>query len=50
MATIGTLKRINAQALSEKILEEKEAKDPSFAVVDVRDDGKSPWSTRHDIF
>ncbi|KAK0386086.1 hypothetical protein NLU13_5923 [Sarocladium strictum] len=38
MATVGTLKRMNAQALSEKILEEKEATDPTFAVVDVRDD------------
>jgi hypothetical protein len=33
---------MNAQVLSEKILEEKEATDPSFAVVDVRDDGTTP--------
>ncbi|KAH8172149.1 rhodanese-like domain-containing protein [Sarocladium implicatum] len=38
MATIGTLQRMNAQTLSEKILAEKEATDPTFAVVDVRDD------------
>lgn len=42
MATIGTLRRMNAQVLSEKILEEKEATDPTFAVVDVRDDGTEP--------
>ncbi|KFH45296.1 phosphatase-like protein [Hapsidospora chrysogenum ATCC 11550] len=38
MATIATLQRISAKSLSEKILEEREAKDPTFAVIDVRDD------------
>ncbi|KAG9252663.1 Rhodanese-like domain-containing protein [Emericellopsis atlantica] len=38
MASIATLKRMNAQTLSQKILEEQEAQDLTFAVVDVRDD------------
>ncbi|CAM1503108.1 Fc.00g078840.m01.CDS01 [Cosmosporella sp. VM-42] len=38
MATIASLKRISAKQLSEKLIEEIEAKDPTFAVVDVRDD------------
>lgn len=42
MATIATLQRISAKSLSEKILEEREAKDPTFAVIDVRDNGRIP--------
>ncbi|KJZ77840.1 hypothetical protein HIM_03017 [Hirsutella minnesotensis 3608] len=37
-ASIATLQRMAAKTLSEKILEEREAADPSFAIVDVRDD------------
>jgi Cdc25 family phosphatase len=40
--SISSLQRLSAKALSEKILEEKEATDPTFAVVDVRDDGTVP--------
>ena len=40
--SISSLQRLSAKALSEKILEEKEATDPTFAVVDVRDDGTTP--------
>jgi hypothetical protein len=43
MTSIATLKRIQAQKLSELILAEAEGKgetDTSFAVIDVRDDGK----------
>jgi Cdc25 family phosphatase len=46
MATIATLQRISAKSLSEKILEEREAKDPTFAVIDVRDDGKEPTTLK----
>lgn len=38
-AGVATLQRISAKALSDKMLAEREAADPSFAVVDVRDDG-----------
>lgn len=41
MASIATLKRLSAKSLSEKILAERDAAEPSYAVVDVRDDGKS---------
>lgn len=44
MASIATLQRISAKSLSEKILEEKEAQDPTFAVIDVRDDGTTSLS------
>ncbi|KAK7418900.1 Cdc25 phosphatase Ibp1 [Neonectria punicea] len=37
MATIANLRWLTAKSLSEKILEEREAKDPSFAIIDVRD-------------
>ncbi|KAI5459750.1 Rhodanese-like domain-containing protein [Mariannaea sp. PMI_226] len=37
MATIASLRRISAKSLSERMLEEKDAKDPTFAVIDVRD-------------
>ncbi|KAM4058957.1 rhodanese-like domain-containing protein [Hirsutella rhossiliensis] len=37
-ASVATLQRMSAQALSEKMLAECEAADPTFAVVDVRDD------------
>lgn len=43
MASIATLQRMTAKSLSEKILEEREAKDPTFAIIDVRDDGKAPF-------
>ncbi|KAM0248556.1 hypothetical protein ACHAQJ_009405 [Trichoderma viride] len=35
--TVASLKRVSAKTLSEKILEEREQAEPSFAVVDVRD-------------
>jgi Cdc25 family phosphatase len=47
MPSIATLKRIQPQKLSELILAEAEGKgetDPSFAVIDVRDDGTFPLS------
>ncbi|KAH7263108.1 Rhodanese-like domain-containing protein [Fusarium tricinctum] len=37
MTTIATLKRLSAKSLSEKIIEEVNATDPTFAVIDVRD-------------
>lgn len=37
--TVASLKRVSAKTLSEKILEEQEQAEPSFAVVDVRDVG-----------
>lgn len=40
MASIATLKRISADQLSQKMLAERDATEPSFAIVDVRDDGK----------
>lgn len=41
MTTVASLKRVSAKSLSEKVLQEVDAKDPSFAIVDVRDDGKA---------
>lgn len=38
--TIATLKRLSAKSLSERILEEVNAADPTFAIIDVRDDGE----------
>lgn len=40
MTTIASLKRLSAKSLSEKILEEVNATDPTFAVIDVRDNGE----------
>jgi len=40
MTTIASLKRLSAKSLSEKILEEVNVTDPTFAVIDVRDNGK----------
>jgi Cdc25 family phosphatase len=40
MTTIASLKRLSAKSLSEKILEEVNLTDPTFAVIDVRDNGK----------
>ncbi|UNI16760.1 Protein-tyrosine-phosphatase [Purpureocillium takamizusanense] len=37
-ANIHTLQRMTAKTLSEKMLQESESKDPTFAVIDVRDD------------
>ncbi|PNY28781.1 Transcriptional adapter 2 [Tolypocladium capitatum] len=37
-ASIAGLQRMSARALSERMLEEREAADPTFAVIDVRDD------------
>ncbi|CAG7562708.1 unnamed protein product [Fusarium equiseti] len=37
MTTIASLKRLSAKSLSEKILEEVNLTDPTFAVIDVRD-------------
>ncbi|GJN66433.1 hypothetical protein PLICBS_000451 [Purpureocillium lilacinum] len=36
---IHTLQRMTAKTLSEKLLQEREAANPTFAVIDVRDDG-----------
>ncbi|KAL7934306.1 Rhodanese-like protein [Trichoderma chlorosporum] len=35
--TVASVKRVSAKTLSEKILEEREQAEPSFAVIDVRD-------------
>lgn len=40
MASIASLKRISAKDLSERILAERDAAEPTYAIVDVRDDGK----------
>ncbi|ENH70566.1 CDC25-like phosphatase YCH1 [Fusarium oxysporum f. sp. cubense race 1] len=40
MTTIASLKRLSAKSLSEKILEEVNATDPTFAVIDVRDNAQ----------
>jgi Cdc25 family phosphatase len=40
MTTIASLKRLSAKSLSEKILEEVNTTDPTFAVIDVRDNGE----------
>ncbi|POR37436.1 Transcriptional adapter 2 [Tolypocladium paradoxum] len=40
-ASIASLQRMSARALSEQMLAEREAADPTFAVIDVRDDGTS---------
>lgn len=40
MTTVASLKRLSAKSLSEKILEEVNATDPTFAVIDVRDNGE----------
>lgn len=45
MATIASLPRMSAKTLSEKILAEQDAKDPAFAIIDVRDDGWFPHLT-----
>lgn len=42
METIATLKRITPTKLSEQLLSEVNAQDPTIAVIDVRDDGKPP--------
>lgn len=39
MASVATLKRITPTKLSEQILSEVNAQDPTIAVIDVRDDG-----------
>ncbi|OAR03000.1 hypothetical protein LLEC1_06636 [Akanthomyces lecanii] len=38
MASIASLKRISAKDLSEKILAERDSTEPTYAIVDVRDD------------
>ncbi|OAA76543.1 Rhodanese-like protein [Akanthomyces lecanii RCEF 1005] len=38
MASIASLKRISAKDLSERILAERDAAEPTYAIVDVRDD------------
>ncbi|KAH8687008.1 Rhodanese-like domain-containing protein [Ilyonectria robusta] len=38
MTTIADIRRVSAKSLSEKILDEREAKETTFAIVDVRDD------------
>lgn len=40
MASIASLKRISAKDLSERILAERDNAEPTYAIVDVRDDGK----------
>lgn len=47
MTTIATLKRLSAKSLSEKILEEVNAADPTFAIIDVRDDGEYALKRRN---
>jgi hypothetical protein len=37
--SVTTLQRVSAKVLSDKILEEAALTDPSYAVIDVRDDG-----------
>lgn len=44
MASIATLKRITPTKLSEQLLSEVNAQDPTIAVIDVRDDGESGTS------
>jgi hypothetical protein len=39
MTTIASLRRMSAKSLSEKILAEKDSANPSYAIIDVRDDG-----------
>jgi hypothetical protein len=39
MTTMASLRRISAKSLSEKILAEKDSPSPSYAIIDVRDDG-----------
>lgn len=53
MTTIASLKRLSAKSLSEKILEEVNATDPTFAVIDVRDNGElacKPFSGKRTSF
>ncbi|OAA36768.1 Rhodanese-like protein [Beauveria brongniartii RCEF 3172] len=38
MATIASLKRISAKDLSERILAERDSAEPTYAIIDVRDD------------
>ncbi|KAK2600019.1 Cdc25 phosphatase Ibp1 [Conoideocrella luteorostrata] len=38
MATISNLRRISAKSLSEKIISERDSPNPSYAIIDVRDD------------
>ncbi|KEY66318.1 hypothetical protein S7711_02780 [Stachybotrys chartarum IBT 7711] len=38
MASAATLQRVTAKVLSDRILEEASSADPSYAIVDVRDD------------
>ncbi|RDA93936.1 hypothetical protein CP533_5012 [Ophiocordyceps camponoti-saundersi (nom. inval.)] len=38
ISSVATLRRMTAKTLSEKMLQEREAPEPSYAVVDVRDD------------
>lgn len=49
MTTIASLKRLSAKSLSEKIIEEVNATDPTFAVIDVRDNGKLTFARGHII-
>jgi hypothetical protein len=50
MSSIAALERLQAQHLAEIILAEaggEAAADPTFAIIDVRDDGNlPPWSHR----
>jgi Cdc25 family phosphatase len=45
MASAATLQRVTAKVLSDRILEEASSADPSYAIIDVRDDGKHPLAT-----
>ncbi|KAK8143619.1 hypothetical protein G3M48_006967 [Beauveria asiatica] len=40
MATIATLKRISAKDLSQRILAERDSAEPTYAIIDVRDNGE----------
>lgn len=40
MTSVASLRRMSAKTLSQQILEAQNAADPTFAVIDVRDDGE----------
>lgn len=50
METVATLKRITPTKLSEQLLSEVNAQDPTIAVIDVRDDGKPLPSSDETIY
>ena len=44
MASIADLERMTSKTLSEKILAERELPEQTYAIVDVRDKGLSPFN------